>query len=183
MSSDFSREAMLATVQGSPEAVASHDKDAWLGLFADDSLVNDPVGSTPHTDSGQRGRFYDAFIAPNDIRFDVDHDIVCGDTVARDVIIRIGMDSGLQVSVPAHLRYELVEQSDGLRIAGLFAHWELIPMVLGTLGSGIKGWTTYARLTVRMIARQGFGGVLGFMKGFLGVGRGGKRARKRFWTV
>lgn len=171
---------MLATAKGSPAAVAEHDKDAWLALFADTSLVNDPVGSKPHTDARARERFYDAFIAPNDIRFDVEHDIVCDNTVARDVVIRIGMASGLDVSVPAHLRYELVAQSDGLRISGLFAHWELMPMVLRTLKTGLKGWTTYARLTVRMIACQGIGGVLGFMRGFAGVGRAGKQRAQSF---
>lgn len=171
---------MLAAAKESPDAVARHDKAAWLALFAESSLVNDPVGSKPHTDADARGRFYDAFIAPNDIRFDVDHDVVCDNTVARDVVIRIGMASGLEVSVPAHLRYELVEESDGLRISGLLAHWELMPMVLRTLGSGLKGWTTYARLTVRMIARQGLGGVVGFMRGFSGVGRAGKQCARTF---
>lgn len=175
MSSEFSREAMLATVKGSPAAVAAHDKAAWLGLFANSCLVNDPVGSKPHVDADAISRFYDTFIAPNDIRFDVDHDIVCGQTVARDAVIRITMGSGLQVSVPAHLRYELVEQDGDLRIRGLFAHWELMPMVTGTLRQGLRGWLTYARLSVLMIACQGVGGVLGFMRGFRGVGRAGKR--------
>lgn len=180
MLSEYSREQMLATVRGSPDAVAAHDKEAWLGLFADTALVNDPVGSRPHGDAGAISRFYDAFIAPNDIRFDVAHDIVCHDTVARDVVIRIEMASGLEVSVPAYLRYELMEQQGGLRINGLFAHWELMPMVVDTLGSGVRGWTTYASLTKHMIACQGVGGVLGFSRGFLGAGRAGKRNAQAF---
>lgn len=175
MSSDFPAEQMLATAKGSPAAVARHDKAAWLELFAEQSLVNDPVGSRAHTDADARDRFYDTFIAPNDIRFDVAHDIVCGRTVARDVVIRITMGTGLEVTVPAHLRYELVEQGGDLRIAGLFAHWELMPMVRDTLGAGLKGWITYARLTVLMVARQGLAGVLGFMRGFRSAGRVGKR--------
>lgn len=161
--------------QASPAAVAEHDKTAWMDLFAESAIVNDPVGSRPHSDAAAIGRFYNAFIAANDIRFRVDRDIVCDDTVVRDVVIEIGMASGLQVAVPAHVRYVIVAEADGLRIGGLYAHWELMPMVLGTLKSGLKGLVTYARLSARMIACQGIGGVLGFMRGFAGVGRAGKR--------
>lgn len=174
---------LIAVVDASPAAVAVHDKAAWMGLFARGGEVNDPVGSRPHRGESAISRFYDTFIAPNDIRFEVDHDVVCGMTVVRDLVIKTRMPTGLAVDVPTHIRYELVEEHGQLRIRGLYAHWELMPMVLGTLKSGLKGLLTYARLSVRMLACQGVGGVLGFMRGFAGIGRDGKRRAQALLTA
>lgn len=172
MSSDA---ALLATVRASPDAVAVHDKAAWVGLFAADGEVNDPVGSRPHVGRAAIERFYETFIAPNDIRFEVDQDLVCGATVVRDVVIETRMATGLRVAVPAHIRYELVETGGGPRIRRLCAHWELLPMVGQTLRGGLRGMRTQLLLGARMLACQGPGGVLGFMRAFRGVGRRGKR--------
>ena len=84
----------LALIEKSPAAVAVQNKAAWMDIFARYSLVEDPVGSTPHLSGvydcrqGYRGRerlsrFYDTFIAPNKIRFQVDRDTVCGLHVVR----------------------------------------------------------------------------------------------------
>lgn len=174
MSSERER-AMLACAAASPVAVAAHDKPVWLGLFADDGEVCDPVGSRPHRGAAALSRFYDTFIAPNDVRFEVDLERVCGDTVVRDVTIRIRMSTGLEVTVPAHLRYELGGAPQALRIHRLSAHWELLPMVLRTLRTGWIGLRTYSRLSLHMLRCQGIGGVFGFMRAFLGVGQRGKR--------
>ena len=37
-------QALLDVVNASPEAVAQHDKTAWLDLFAASGVVEDPVG-------------------------------------------------------------------------------------------------------------------------------------------
>ena len=55
---------LLAAVEASPRATAGHDKSAWVGLFADDGRVEDPVGSRPHIGHAEIGRFYDTFIGP-----------------------------------------------------------------------------------------------------------------------
>lgn len=165
----------LVLVEASPEAVGRHDKAAWLNLFADDAEVRDPVGSRPHVGQEAISRFYDTFIAPNDIRFAVEQDVVCGNTVVRDLVINTTMSTGLQVAVPTHIRYELAETPAGLKIQRLSAHWQLLPMVLYTLRQGGKGLVTYTRLSVHMIRCQGLSGVAGFMRGFRGVGGAGKR--------
>lgn len=111
----------LALVEKSPEAVAVHDKNAWLALFAQYHVVEDPVGSTAHVGgiydgkSGLRGtaklaRFFDTFIAPNKICFEVTKDIVCDTHVLRDLTIHIAMSDKVQVHVPMHLLYELCEE-------------------------------------------------------------------------
>lgn len=178
-----SRQEKIDTVAASPAAVAAHDKAAWTGLFARDALVNDPVGSRPHRGAAAISRFYDTFIAPNDIRFEVDHDVVCGMTVVRDVVIKTRMGNGETVDVPTHIRYGLVEEEGGLRICSLRAYWELMPMVWGALTSGFAGLVLYTRLSVRMLACQGLGGMLGFMRGFAGIGRRGKRRAEALLTA
>lgn len=179
----FSDQDKIDCINKSPAAVAIHDKPAWLGLFASGGLVNDPVGSRPHVGKDEISRFYDTFIAPNQIRFDVDKDTVCGMTVVRDLIIETTMSTGLRVDVPTHIRYELVDEHGELKIEHLYAHWELMPMVLQTLKQGIKGLTTYSKLSVHMIRCQGFGGVLGFMRGFGGVGKRGKLRAEEWLTA
>ena len=171
---EFTNEQKIACIDRSPAAVAVHDKAAWLALFAGDCLVNDPVGSKPHEGHKAIARFYDSFIAPNEISFDVQHDTVCGNTVVRDLTIETTMSTGLQVSVSTHIRYQLIEQDGELKIHRLYAHWELLPMVLHTLRQGVLGLVTYAKLSVHMIRCQGLGGVLGFTRGFGGVGKRGK---------
>ncbi|MGB1581744.1 MAG: nuclear transport factor 2 family protein, partial [Nevskiales bacterium] len=170
-------------INKSPAAVAIHDKSAWLGLFASGGLVNDPVGSKPHVGQEEISRFYDTFIAPNQINFAVDKDTVCGMTVVRDLIIETTMSTGLRVDVPTHIRYELAEEDGQLKIEHLYAHWELMPMVLQTLKQGISGLLTYAKLSVHMIRCQGIGGVLGFMRGFGGVGNKGKLRAEEWLTA
>ncbi len=176
----FSDQDKLDCVKQSPAAVAEHDKQRWLKLFATDGWVNDPVGSKPHTTPAAIERFYETFIAPNQIHFDVEHDVVCGNTVIRDLIIETTMSTGLKVDVPTHIRYELVEEQGQLKVHRLYAHWELSPMVLQTLKAGLPGLITYSKLSVHMIRCQGLGGVFGFMKGFGGVGKTGKRHAEQF---
>ena len=80
----FSKDQMLAVVNASPAAVAAHDKSQWLGLFSRQGIVEDPVGSAAHVrKAGLQAvdpldPFYETFIAPNDIRFEVERDLVCG---------------------------------------------------------------------------------------------------------
>lgn len=194
-------DSLLAAVQQSPILVAAHDRAAWCSLYATDGQVNDPVGSRPHTGRAAIERFYDTFIAPNSITFDVQHDMVCGMSVMRDLTIETIMSTGVKLHVPMHLRYDLVEagviekdllspalalgaaEAGALKIQRLYAHWELLPMILQLLGAGLKGWWTAIKLGPQLILNQGIGGVIGFMRGFLGVGRRGKRAANAFLTA
>lgn len=171
---------VLTAVQASPVAVAAHDRAAWVGLFADDGQVNDPVGSHPHEGRAAIERFYDTFIAPNTIAFHVERDIVCGMSVMRDLTIETTMSTGASIRVPMHLRYDLVDESGALKIRRLYAHWELTPMVVQMLGSGAKGVGAALRLGPQMLRHQGLVGMFGFMRGFAGVGSAGKRRAEAF---
>ncbi|AYF74306.1 hypothetical protein D7D52_11005 [Nocardia yunnanensis] len=168
--------ALLATVEASPTAVGAHDKAAWVGLFADDGSVEDPVGSRPHVGRAAIERFYDTFIGPNGIVFDVHHDVVCGNTVFRDLTIATTMSTGVTLHVPMHLRYDLTEVDGELKIRALRAHWELAGMIGQLLGSGVQGLLAGAKLGPQLLGNQGVGGAIGFLSGLRGVGKPGKRA-------
>lgn len=187
----FSDAQCLALAEQSPQAVAEHDKDAWMDLFARYNLVEDPVGSVPHVGGtydqreGFRGRgrlerFYETFIAPNSIRFHVDQDIVCGLQVMRDITIEITMSPEVIVRVPVHLLYELTEEAGELKVFRLAAHWELWPMLKQQVASGLPflkvGWAS----GVRMMRYQGISGIAGFMRGLSSVGVEGKQRVARF---
>lgn len=179
----FSRTQLLETAKASPTAVAAHDKAAWLGLFSRDAEVHDPVGSRGHAGAAALERFYETFIAPNTIRFEVAHDIVCGQTVVRDVIIHTHMGgTALQVAVPLFIRYEIVEEDGQPRVRRLYAHWELLSMMGGQVfSSGIgAGLIALLRLSGNMLRHQGLGGALGFSRAFAGVGRAARRSARAF---
>src|ERR1700756_4358597 len=99
MSATASAGELLAPVEASPRAVAAHERDAWVGLFAPGARVCDPVGSRPHTGRAAIERFYDTFIGPNDIVFRVERDVVCGMTVWRDLGIETTMSTGVTLRV------------------------------------------------------------------------------------
>jgi ketosteroid isomerase-like protein len=80
------RELALASL----DAVAGQQREAWLALFADDAVVEDPVGKSVFDPSGQghRGReaiagFYDRFVCRNKaFSYVIREWHACGDEVA-----------------------------------------------------------------------------------------------------
>ena len=175
----FDREQLIAYVAQSPKLCAAHDKAGWIGLFATDGQVNDPIGSKPHNGRQEIENFYDTFIAPNQLSFNVSNDIVCGMCVMRDLDILSVMSTGVRLTVPMHLRYELVEEGGGLKIRRLYAHWELQEMLKQQMGS-LNGMITSFQLTPRMLRYQGIAGMFGFMRGLGGNGRAGKATASTF---
>lgn len=181
----------LALVEKSPEAVAIHDKQAWLSIFAKFHVVEDPVGSSAHIGgiydaksairgNGALSRFFDTFIAPNTICFEVAQDIVCGQHVLRDLLIHIRMSDKVEVKVPMHLLYELVQEEGEWKIQRLAAHWELMPMLAQLFGKGMAAMPIMAALTVRMFKLQGIFGMLGFSKAAINIGGKGKLLTEQF---
>ena len=85
------------------------------------------MGSRPHLSgvydarsrrrgAGPLGRFWETFIAPNQIRFLVENDFVDGLDVVRDLTIEITMAPGVVVHTPMHLLYELREEAGELNV-------------------------------------------------------------------
>src|SRR5262249_19298423 len=84
---------LVAFVEHSPAFVAAHEREKWLGLFAESALIEDPVGSPPAPKaSGKLGAFWDTFIAPHQIKFEIRRDYAIGRDLFRDALIhtRIG---------------------------------------------------------------------------------------------
>lgn len=174
---------LLAAVLESPRAVAAHDKDAWVALFTADAAVHDPYGSRAHVGIEAIGRFYNVFIGPNEIAFDVARDLVGGHSVVRDLTIEITMSTGAVVAVPMHLRYDLVDTAEGWRIARLAAHWELAAMIVRLLRSGASGVLAGTKLGPQLVGELGVGGALGMMGALRGIGRRGKRRVDALFTA
>jgi steroid Delta-isomerase len=114
----------------SQEAVRAKDREAWLGLFAPDAVVADPIGPSPldPAGGGHRGlaaiaAFYDAVIAPNEqISFEIERSYLCGDEVADVGTIRTTLPGGRHVVV---VRGVYTYRTDGAgRLAALRAYWE-----------------------------------------------------------
>ncbi len=114
----------------SQAAVHAKDRQAWLGLFADDAVVADPIGPSPldPDGSGHRGlaaiaAFYDRVIAPNDqISFEIERSYLCGDEVADVGVIRTTLPGGSHVVV---VRGVYTYRTDGGgKLNALRAYWE-----------------------------------------------------------
>ena len=189
----FSKADKIAHINKSPESVAIHDKEQWLSIFSQYSIVEDPVGSKPHVNglydkhnkargNGALSRFYETFIAPNKIVFDVNKDIVCNNHVVRDLTVNINM-SGVNVSVPMHLLYELTEENKELKIHRLAAHWELVPMLRTLMDKGTDALPVVKTLSTRMLKYQGVSGAMGFMAGVGKLGNHGKDTLEDFFDA
>jgi steroid delta-isomerase len=115
--------------QASMTAVAAGDREGWLALFADDAVVEDPIGPSAFDTEGKghRGReaiaaFYDSVIAPNEsVVFTIHQSFLCGEELANVGVIRITLAGGAAVEVDGVYTYR--RSPDG-RIAALRAYWE-----------------------------------------------------------
>lgn len=157
---------LLAAVELSPRAAAAHDRAGWVGLFAADGRVEDPVGSRPHVGTEQIGPFYDTFIGPRDIVFHRDLDIVCGSTVVRDLELEVAMGPAVTMHIPAILRYDLRDDAGEWKLTRLRAYWELPAMMRQFLGNGPSALPAAAQLSKSLLSNQGLAGTAGFTAGF-----------------
>lgn len=174
------RSALLDAVDRSPLMAAEHDRAGWVGLFTADGQVEDPVGSRPHVGALHIGRFYDTFIAPRQIVFHHEADIVSETTVIRDVVLEVGMGPAVTMNIPAVLRYDLRDVSHEWRVERLRAYWELPAMVVQFAGNGLAAGPQALELGRALMRNQGLRGSLGFATGFRGARYRGKRTVRDF---
>ncbi len=124
------RDASLASMR----AVEAGDKVAWLALFADDAVVEDPIGVSPMdpTGEGHRGKaaieaFYDNVIGPNEVRFVIERSHAAGNEVANvGTITTIMGDSTVHTDLVATYRVD----DDG-KVAALRAYWSIDELRFG----------------------------------------------------
>ena len=111
-------------------AVTARDREGWLSLFADDAVLEDPIGRSPFDPegTGHRGRaaiaaFYDTVIGPSEsITFEISESYLCGDEVADVGVIRTVLPGGRHVAV-VHGVYTYRSNGAGQLVA-LRAFWE-----------------------------------------------------------
>ena len=112
----------------SREAAIAHDKEAWLANFADDAIVEDPIGPS-HFDTEGRGhrgkeaisKFYDMAIAPSNLQFSFVETYQCGNEEANvgNIVIR---SAGYEVIAEGVFTYRVNDEG---MIVALRAFWEL----------------------------------------------------------
>ncbi len=103
------RTPALTASQSSWRYVQAQDKEGWLGLMADDVLIEDPIGQSVHQPRRHRARgkdavsaFYDATIATTN---DLDHvrrDLpleLTPDEIAHILVLRFIFENGSTASV------------------------------------------------------------------------------------
>jgi ketosteroid isomerase-like protein len=112
----------------SREAAVARDKDTWLALFADDAIVEDPIGPS-HFDpegKGHRGKeaiakFFDVAIAPSELEFNFAETFQCGNEEANVGNIMITA-RGFRVIAEGVFTYRVNDEG---KIVALRAYWEM----------------------------------------------------------
>ncbi|OCB07379.1 ketosteroid isomerase [Mycobacterium vulneris] len=113
----------------SRDAVAARDKQAWLDNFADDAIVQDPIGPSffDPEGNGHRGKeaiaaFWDKAIAPTDnLEFKFADTFQCGSEEANvgSIVTTMG---GHRITTPGVFTYRA---NDAGQLVALRAYWEV----------------------------------------------------------
>ena len=112
-------------------AVLAKDRAGWLALFADDAVVEDPIGVSMFDPSGlgHRGKeaiaaFYDTVIAPNDeVRFTISASYESANEVANVGKVETTLAGGTQKAVVNGV-FTYIVGDDGL-VRRLRAYWQI----------------------------------------------------------
>jgi len=126
-SPDSRHPARLASWR-SMDAAARGDKQAWLANFAEDAVVEDPVGKSPldETGRGHRGpeareAFWDGHIAPVRPIFNLQQSIACGDECANVGTLMIQFPDGAMSKLHGVYIYRV---NDAGKVISLRTYWE-----------------------------------------------------------
>jgi steroid Delta-isomerase len=122
---EVARAAMAAVQEGR--------REDWLGLFADDAVVEDPVGQVPPiTDRASLAQFWDLGIATLDsVRFEVTREWEAGEEALLLATVTVTVATGASATYDGAFGYAL---DDERRISALRAFWDL-PAVVEALTS------------------------------------------------
>jgi hypothetical protein len=114
--------------QRSMDASARGDRAAWLGLFADDAIVEDPVGPSylDPEGKGQRGRaaiaaFWDKAIAHVRPLFSIQQSIVCGNECVNVGTLTLQFPDGAAAQLHGVFTYRV---DDASQVIALRSFWE-----------------------------------------------------------
>lgn len=145
----------------SPELVKRHDKAGWLALFTEEALIEDPVGAGAYVGRERHSKFWDAFIAPNDVTFRPIRDFASGARVVRYVTIStVTPVSAAPFELNALIEYVV----EGERLASLRAFWEPRLAVGWHAKQGLRGMLGLGKHGLRMTVGLGFQSAMGFSR-------------------
>jgi steroid delta-isomerase len=129
--------ARLAS-QRSMQAVKAKTKEAWLDLFTDDAVIEDPIGVSPldPDGTGQVGKaaiaaFWDQNVAANDIDIDIRHSYACGNEVANVGTITTTLPNGMKAVVEGVFVYKVNAAG---KLVSLRAFWEFEKTMASLMG-------------------------------------------------
>ena len=116
----------------SREYVHTKNREGWLGLYAEDAIIEDPIGVSiidpegkGHRGVAAREAFWDNFIAPTNISIDIKDSYAAGNEVANHLvltnIIDLGEGKSLQQKVHGVFTYEVNNEGKLLALRG---YWE-----------------------------------------------------------
>lgn len=116
----------------SREYVHTKNREGWLGLYAEDAIIEDPIGVSVidpqgkgHRGPAAREAFWDNFIAPSNINVDIIDSYAAGNEVANHAVITTIIDTGdgkaLQQRVHGVFTYHVNDEGKLLSLRG---YWE-----------------------------------------------------------
>lgn len=118
-------------------AVSAGDREAWLDLYDEDAVLEDPVGGSPldPEGTGLRGRvalegFWDLVVGPNDFEFEITSVHAAGNEAAVNATVRGEYSNEARVTYDGVFVYSVGE--DG-KIRSVRAFWD-IDAVMSALG-------------------------------------------------
>ncbi|MDX1734140.1 MAG: nuclear transport factor 2 family protein [Halioglobus sp.] len=116
-------------------AVQGKDREAWLAMWHDDGLLQDPVGISPLDPEGKGHRgiaaiteFYDNVIAQGDVRFHIRESFAAGDECANVGTITTRGADGSVARCELVMLYRVDAHG---KVLSLRAFWEFDDMMAG----------------------------------------------------
>jgi ketosteroid isomerase-like protein len=111
------------------EAVKAGDRQAWLDLYDDDGLIQDPVGKSHFDPTGEGhrgkeaiGRFWNAFMeGQKAFDYEIHTSALCESEVAVYATLHITLKNDQTFSVDV---LNVYKQADSGKIASLRSFWE-----------------------------------------------------------
>ena len=108
-------------------AVESGDREGWLALFAQDAVVEDPIGVSSFDPEGKGHRgidaiaaFYDNVISQAPVRFEVRESYAAGNECANVYTITMELGGGSRAVIDGVFTYRL--DDDG-KLASMRGFW------------------------------------------------------------
>ncbi len=112
----------------SREFSLAKNREGWLGLFAEDAIVQDPVGVSPldqtglgHKGKEAIGKFYDLVIANSNMEFVIESSIPAGDSCANVVDLKNKISADVVIETQMIVVYTANDEG---KIVSLQAYWE-----------------------------------------------------------